>query len=372
MAEPEFNNFEELTWKQKGNGDDNMPTKVKALQATKKGDFNSFERTVIVRRDLRPDDVAIDIKYCGICHSDVSMVQWQGQHFPMVPGHEITGIVTAVGDDVKDVKPGDRVGVGCLVNSCGECPACKSGNEQFCQKGAVIVFDSEDYDGTVTQGGYSQSIVVKDHFVLHIPDQLSLADAAPLLCAGITTFSPLRRFNIGKGDRVAVIGLGGLGHVAVQFAAKMGAKLTVLGHSEAKRDEAAKFGADSYEILRTDADFNRLAGKFDFILNTIAVNLDVDKYLRLLSFEGTLCYVGIPSDEQHFNMFSLAGNQSRITASSIGGIKPTQEMLNFAAEHGVKPQIEMIGIDDVPQAYQNILDSKVRYRYVIDMSTLDD
>lgn len=348
-----------------------MSTKVKALQATKKGDFSSFEHTIIERRDLRPDDVAIDIKYCGICHSDVAMVQWQGQHFPMIPGHEITGIVTAVGSDVKDFKPGDRVGVGCIVNSCGKCQACKSGNEQFCEKGMVIVFDSQDYDGTITQGGYSQSIVVKDHYVLHIPDKLKLADAAPLLCAGITTYSPLTRFNIGKGDKVAVIGLGGLGHIAVQFAAKMGADVTVLGHSEAKRDDAAKFGADSYRILKTDKDFQSLAGQFDFILNTIAVNLDVDHYLSLLKFEGVLCYVGIPSEEQHFNMYSLAGNQSSVTASSIGGIAPTQKMLNFAAEHGIKPQIEMIGIDDVPEAYQNILDSKVRYRYVIDMSTLD-
>lgn len=348
-----------------------MPKEVKALQATKKGDFDSFERTTIVRRDLRPDDVAIDIKYCGICHSDVSMVQWQGQHFPMVPGHEIAGVVTAVGSDVKEFKPGDRVGVGCLVNSCGECPACKSGNEQFCEKGSVIVFDSVDHDGTVTQGGYAQSIVVKDHFVLHIPDKMNLADAAPLLCAGITTFSPLQRFNVGKGDKVAIIGMGGLGHIAVQFAAKMGADVTVLGHSESKRDEAKKFGANSYEVMKGKEDFDRLAGQFDFILNTIAVNLNLDDYLKLLKFEGTLCYVGIPSDDQHFNLFSIFGNQGSITASNIGGIKPTQDMLNFAAEHDVKPQIEMIGIDDVPQAYRNILDSKVRYRYVIDMSTLD-
>jgi len=347
-----------------------MSKEVKALEAKTKGDFASFNQTVIERRDLRPDDVAIDIKYCGICHSDVSMVQWQGAHFPMVPGHEISGIVSAVGKDVKNFKPGDRVGVGCFVNSCGKCAACKAGQEQFCEKGTVVVFDSEDYDGTVTQGGYSQAIVVKDHFVLHIPDELSLADAAPLLCAGITTYNPLKQYNVGKDSKVAVIGLGGLGHIAVQFAAKMGADVTVFGHSESKRDEAEKFGASSYEILKDPEDFQPLAGQFDFILNTVAVNLDLNNYMPLLKFNGVFCYVGIPSDEIHLNLFSIFGNQANLTASNVGGIAMTQEMLNFAAENDVKPQIEMIGIDDVPEAYQNILDSKVHYRYVIDMSTL--
>ncbi|WP_318766125.1 NAD(P)-dependent alcohol dehydrogenase [Lactiplantibacillus carotarum] len=347
-----------------------MSQEVKALQAKTKGDFASFEQTIIHRRELRPDDVAIDIKYCGICHSDVSMVQWQGAHFPMVPGHEISGLVTAVGSNVQNFKPGDRVGVGCFVNSCGQCAACKAGQEQFCEKGVVIVFDSEDYDGSVTQGGYSQAIVVKDHFVLHIPDELSLADAAPLLCAGITTYNPMKQYQIGAGSKVAVIGLGGLGHIAVQFAAKLGADVTVLGHSESKRDEAAKFGATSYEILRDPADFKPLAGQYDFILNTVAVDLDLDSYLPLLKFNGTFCYVGIPSDDIHFNMFSIFGNQANVTASNVGGIAMTQEMLDFAAKNQIKPQIEMIGIDEVGAAYQNILDSKVHYRYVIDMATL--
>ncbi|ASG80267.1 NAD(P)-dependent alcohol dehydrogenase [Lactiplantibacillus pentosus] len=347
-----------------------MTQPVKALQARTKGDFSAFEQTIIQRRDLRQDDVAIEIKYCGICHSDVSMVQWQGAHFPMVPGHEISGIVTAVGSDVKDFKPGDCVGVGCFVNSCGKCAACRAGREQFCEKGTVIVFDSEDDDGTITQGGYSQAIVVKDHFVLHIPDELSLADAAPLLCAGITTYNPMKQYQIGAGSKVAVIGLGGLGHIAVQFAAKMGADVTVLGHSESKREEAQQFGATSYEILRDPADFAPLAGQYDFILNTVAVDLNIGDYLPLLKFNGTLCYVGIPSDEIHFNLFSMFGNQANITASNVGGIALTQEMLDFAAKNHIKPQIEMIGIDDVADAYQNILDSKVHYRYVIDMATL--
>lgn len=347
-----------------------MSKQVKALAAKTKGDFAAFSQTVIERRDLRPDDVAIDIKYCGICHSDVSMVQWQGAHFPMVPGHEISGIVSAVGENVTDFKAGDRVGVGCFVNSCGECAACKAGQEQFCEKGVVIVFDSQDYDGTVTQGGYSQAIVVKDRLTLHIPDTLSLADAAPLLCAGITTYNPLKQYHIGQGSRVAVIGLGGLGHIAVQFAAKMGAEVTVLGHSDSKRDEAYQFGATGYEILRSAADFEALTGQFDFILNTVAVDLDLNQYLPLLKLNGTFCYVGIPSEELHFNLFSIFGNQANVTASNVGGIAMTQEMLNFAAENDIKPQIEMIGIDEVGKAYQNILDSKVHYRYVIDMATL--
>lgn len=347
-----------------------MSQAVKALEAERKGDFTAFNQTVIQRRELRPDDVAIDIKYCGICHSDVSMVQWQGTHFPMVPGHEISGIVSAVGSQVTNFKPGDRVGVGCFVNSCGKCAACRSGQEQFCERGVVIVFDSEDDDGTITQGGYAQSIVVKDHFVLHIPDELPLADAAPLLCAGITTYNPLKRFNIGQDSRVGIIGLGGLGHIAVQFAAKMGAHVTVLGHSESKRHEAQQFGASDYQILKTPADFQALAGQFDFILNTVAVDLDLNSYLPLVKQDGVFCYVGIPSDEVHFNLFSIFGNQAKVTASNVGGIQMTQEMLDFAAAHQVKPEIEMIGIDDVGAAYQNILDSKVHYRYVIDMSTL--
>jgi len=347
-----------------------MSQSVKALAANTKGDFASFNQTVIQRRNLRPDDVAIDIKYCGICHSDVSMVQWQGAHFPMVPGHEISGLVSAVGSNVTNFKPGDRVGVGCFVNSCGKCAACKAGQEQFCEHGVVVVFDSEDDDGTITQGGYSQAIVVKDHFVLHIPDELALQDAAPLLCAGITTYNPLKRFNVGKDSHVAIIGLGGLGHIAVQFAAKMGAQVTVLGHSESKRNEAQQFGATDYQILKSPADFQALAGHFDFILNTVAADMDLNSYLPLVKSNGVFCYVGIPSNDIHFNLFSIFGNQAKVTASNVGGIQMTQAMLDFAAKNDIKPQIEMIGIDDVPQAYQNILDSKVHYRYVIDMSTL--
>ena len=344
---------------------------VQALQADH-SDFKSFHHTTIVRRNLRADDVAIDVKYCGICHSDIAQVEGIDDVFkhPIVPGHEITGIVSAIGSDVKDFKVGDRVGVGCFIDSCGKCKYCLAGQEQFCEKGYVSVFNTPDYDGKVTEGGYSQSLVVKDHVVLHIPDNLDLAEAAPLLCAGITTYNPLVRYHVGKGSKVAIIGLGGLGHIAVQFANKLGAEVTVLGHSESKRAEAAQFGATGYEILREDEDFDRLAGQFDFILNTAAVKLDLDNYLKLLTVNGTFCFVGLTMEEQQFNLFSIFNKQGTLTVSNVGGLPMTQDMLNFAAVHGVKPQIEMIGIDDVPTAYQRIIDSDVHYRFVIDMKTL--
>ncbi|WP_143462987.1 NAD(P)-dependent alcohol dehydrogenase [Levilactobacillus enshiensis] len=344
---------------------------IQALQADH-SDFKSFHHTTIVRRDLRADDVAIDVKYCGICHSDIAQVEGIDDVFkhPIVPGHEITGIVSAIGSEVKDFKVGDRVGVGCFIDSCGKCKYCLAGQEQFCEKGYVSVFNTPDYDGKVTEGGYSQSLVVKDHFVLHIPDALSLAEAAPLLCAGITTYNPLVRYHIGKGSKVAIIGLGGLGHIAVQFANKLGAEVTVLGHSDSKRAEAAQFGATSYEILRKDEDFDRLAGQFDFILNTAAIKLNLDNYLKLLTVNGTFCFVGLTMEEQQFNLFSIFNKQGTITVSNVGGIPMTQDMLNFAAAHDVKPQIEMVGIDDVPTAYQRIIDSDVHYRFVIDMETL--
>lgn len=345
--------------------------KVKALVADHSA-FDSFHHTVITRRSLRADDVAIDIKYCGICHSDIAQVEMidSFQH-PVVPGHEITGIVSAVGANVKDHKVGDRVGVGCFVDSCGKCKYCKAGQEQFCEKGVVAVFNAPDYEGNITAGGYSQSLVVKDHFVLDIPDNLDLADASPLLCAGITTYNPLKRYGVGNGSKVAVVGLGGLGHIAVQFASKMGAEVTVLGHSESKRNEANQFGATSYEILKSDQDFDKLAGKFDFILNTVAVKLNLDNYLKLLNVNGIFCFVGLTAEEQEFNILNMFNKQATMTVSNVGGIAMTQEMLNFAAENDVRPMIEMIGIDDVPEAYQRVIDSDVHYRFVIDMSTLD-
>lgn len=346
-------------------------SQTKVIQATN-AEFSSFEIGIVERRSIGSHDVEIKINYCGICHSDIDAVAHGFAPYPIVPEHEITGVVTSVGNQVTKYKIGDRVGVGCFVDSCGECRFCQAGQEQFCEKGAVVVFASPDYEGNITQGGYAEKIVVKEDFVLSIPDTLELDVASPLLCAGITTYNPLKRYGVGPGKRVAIIGLGGLGHIAVQFAHSMGADVTVLGHSASKQSEAIQFGANSYEILREEADFARLAGQFDFILNTTAVNLDVDAYVSLLDVNGVLCYVGLPHDSQNFQVFSLFNKQATITASNVGGIALIQEMLNFAAQHHIKPAIELIQAEPeaLNQAYYNILDSKVRYRYVIDMTAL--
>lgn len=344
---------------------------TKVLQATD-SNYASFERSVIERRALKPDDVAIDIKYCGICHSDIHQVDndFGSGVYPMVPGHEITGIVSAVGDQVTEFKVGDRVGVGCFVDSCGECDSCLRGEEQFCTQGVVVVFNSKDYDGNLTYGGYSQRIIVKDRFVIHVPGSLDLAEASPLLCAGITTYAPMKRWNVGPGKKVAIIGLGGLGHIAVQFAHALGAEVTVLGHSESKKNEAQQFGADDYYLTSDPETFKQLKGQFDFILNTVAVSLDVDLYLSLLTVNGAMVYVGLATQAQTFHVRSLFGNQATITASNVGGIPLTQEMINFAAENNVLPRIETITVDQVPDAYERVLDSDVKYRFVIDMETL--
>ncbi|MBO0422944.1 NAD(P)-dependent alcohol dehydrogenase [Enterococcus plantarum] len=344
---------------------------TKVLQATD-SNYASFERSVIERRALKPDDVAIDIKYCGICHSDIHQVDndFGAGAYPMVPGHEISGIVSAIGDQVTDFKVGDRVGVGCFVDSCGKCEYCLRGEEQFCVQGVVIVFNSKDYDGNLTYGGYSQSIVVKDRFVIHVPESLDLAEASPLLCAGITTYAPMKRWNVGPGKKVAIIGMGGLGHIAVQFAHALGAEVTVLGHSESKKNEAQQFGADAYYLTSDPETFKQLKGQFDFILNTVAVSLDVDLYLSLLTVNGAMVYVGLATEAQTFHVGSLFGNQATITASNVGGIPMTQEMINFAAEKNVLPRIEMITVDQVSVAYERVLNSDVKYRFVIDMETL--
>lgn len=344
---------------------------TKVLQAIDH-DYKSFETGVIERRELRADDVAIDIKYCGICHSDISAVDgdWGTGIFPMVPGHEITGIVSAVGPEASKYQVGDRVGVGCFIQSCGECEYCLAGEEQFCTKGVVSVFNATDYDGNNTYGGYAKSIVVKEHFVIRIPDQLDLAVAAPLLCAGITTYNPMKKWGVGPGKKVAIVGMGGLGHIAIQFAHKLGAEVSVLGHSAAKEAEAAQFGADKYYLTNKPETFNELAGQFDFILNTVAVSLDVNAYVSLLKVNGVFVYVGLAGEAQEFFVGSLFGNEAIITASNVGGLPLTQEMIDFAAENEVKPKIELINADYVPKAYERVLASDVRYRFVIDMDTL--
>lgn len=331
-----------------------------------------FEKTTIERRELRPDDVLIDIKFSGICHSDLHSAygEWPGGIFPMVPGHEIAGIVTAVGSQVTKFAVGDRVGVGVFVNSCGECEYCSKGQEQYCSKGVVGTYNSLDYDGSPTYGGYSQKIVVTERFVVRIPDALELDAASPLLCAGITTYSPLKHWNVGPGKRVAILGMGGLGHVAIQFAHALGAEVTVLSRSKDKEEEALKLGADDYFATNDPATFDTLTGRFDLILNTVSAQINVDAYLSLLRVDGTLVNVGLPPEPSQYHVFSLIGSRRSIAGSNVGGVAETQEMLNFAAEHGVSPQIEVIRADQIEEAYERLNRGDVRYRFVIDISTL--
>ncbi|NHN35663.1 NAD(P)-dependent alcohol dehydrogenase, partial [Paenibacillus agricola] len=316
-----------------------------------------FEKTTIQRRPLRPDDVLIEIKFSGICHSDIHSAhgEWTGGIFPMVPGHEIAGVVTAVGSEVMKFAVGERVGVGCYVDSCGECEYCLKGEEQFCTKGVVATYNSLDYDGNPTYGGYSQKIVVTERFVVRIPDSLDLDVASPLLCAGITTYSPLKHWNAGPGKKVAILGMGGLGHVAIQFAHAMGAEVTVLSRSRNKESEALSFGADHYFATNDPATFTTLAGRFDLILNTVSANIDVDAYLSLLRVDGTLVNVGAPAEPSQYNVFSLILSRRSIAGSLVGGIPETQEMLDFAAQHGIAPKIEVIRADQVDEAYERIL-----------------
>jgi uncharacterized zinc-type alcohol dehydrogenase-like protein len=331
-----------------------------------------FDATTIERRDLGEHDVLIDIKFCGICHSDIHQVkdEWGGSIFPMVPGHEIAGVVAAVGSGVSKLSAGDRVGVGCLVDSCGECEYCQAGEEQFCMKGAVLTYNGREYDGKPTYGGYSQQVVVQDRFIVKIPDGLELKDAAPLLCAGITTYSPLKRWHAGKGMKVAIVGMGGLGHVAVKIAAAMGAEVTVLSQSLSKQEDGLRFGAKHYYATSERDTFKALASSFDLILNTVSANLDLDRYLSLLRVDGTLVSVGAPSQPDSFRAFSLISGRRSMAGSPIGGLPETQEMLDFCAEHGVVPEIELIAAGEVGAAYDRVERSDVRYRFVIDVASI--
>jgi uncharacterized zinc-type alcohol dehydrogenase-like protein len=331
-----------------------------------------LDTTTIERRELGTRDVLIDISFCGICHSDIHQVkdEWGNSIFPMVPGHEIVGIVAGVGSGVDDFSEGDRVGVGCLVDSCGECEYCQAGEEQFCAKGAVPTYNGREYDGAPTFGGYSHQVVVKDRFVVNIPEGLELQEAAPLLCAGITTYSPLRHWKVGEGMKVAVVGMGGLGHVGVQIAAALGAEVTVLSQTLNKREDGLRFGAKHYYATSERETFKTLKNSFDLILNTVSANLELDSYLRLLRVDGTLVSVGAPAQPDTFSAFSLMAARRSMAGSPIGGLRETQEMLDFCAEHGVKPAIELIDAAQVDEAYGRVERSDVRYRFVIDVATI--
>lgn len=333
-----------------------------------------FQATTIERRDVGPKDVLIEIKYAGICHSDIHHVkgEWQDETYPLVPGHEIAGVVAEVGPEVTKYKVGDRVGVGCMVNSCGKCENCLKGEEQYCLEGNVGTYASVDKygDGERTQGGYSTHIVVTENFVVRIPDGIELDEAAPLLCAGITLYSPLRHWGAGEGKKVAIVGLGGLGHMGVKLAHAMGAEVTVLSRTLSKKEDGLKLGADHYYATEDDETFETLASSFDLIINTVSAVIDLDRHLSLLKLDGTMVNVGAPPEALDIHAMTVIRNRRSFAGSVIGGIRETQEMLDFCAEHGFGAEIEIISADQIDEAYERVLKSDVRYRFVIDSATL--
>jgi alcohol dehydrogenase (NADP+) len=331
-----------------------------------------LERTTIERRPVGKFDVLIEIKYAGICHSDIHQARegWGEAIFPMVPGHEIAGVVAEVGPGVTRYAVGDRVGVGCFVDSCRDCEYCRQGLEQFCVKGMTGTYNDRDKNGDPTYGGYSTHVVVDENYVLRIPEGIGLDVAAPLLCAGITTYSPLRHWNAGPGKKVAVLGMGGLGHMAVKIAHALGAEVTVLSQSLRKKDDGLRLGADHYYATSDPKTFEELAGTFDLIVSTVSEPLDFGAYLALLKADGTLANVGAPEAPVSVNLFALIGGRKSLAGSLIGGIAETQEMLDFCAEHGVTADVEMISIDKIDEAYDRMEASDVKFRFVIDMDSM--
>ncbi|WP_329271677.1 NAD(P)-dependent alcohol dehydrogenase [Streptomyces sp. NBC_01451] len=331
-----------------------------------------LERTTIERREVGEFDVLIDIKFAGICHSDIHQARegWGEAIFPMVPGHEIAGVVEAVGAGVTKFAVGDHVGVGCLVDSCRECENCEAGLEQYCLKGGVGTYNALDKNGEPTYGGYSEKIVVDESFTVRIPDGLSLDVAAPLLCAGITTYSPLKHWNAGPGKKVAILGMGGLGHMGVKIANALGAEVTVLSQSLRKKEDGLKLGAAHYYATSDEATFKELRGTFDIILSTVSAPLNLDTYLSLLKTDGAFVNVGAPEEPVALNLFSVIAGRKTLAGSGIGGIQETQEMLDFCAEHGLGSEIELISASEINDAYERVLASDVRYRFVIDAATI--
>ncbi|KIU17694.1 NAD(P)-dependent alcohol dehydrogenase [Mycolicibacterium llatzerense] len=349
-----------------------MTTTVSAYAATSA--TSPLTKTTIERRDIGPHDVAFDIKFAGICHSDIHTVksEWGPANYPVVPGHEIAGVVTAVGSEVTKYQVGDHVGVGCFVDSCRECENCLAGLQQYCtgKGGNIGTYNATGRDGTPTYGGYSTAIVVDENYVLRIPDSIPLDKAAPLLCAGITLYSPLRHWNAGPGKKVAIVGLGGLGHVGVKLAVAMGAEVTVLSQSLKKMEDGLRLGAHHYYATNDPDTFKKLAGTFDLIINTVSANLNMGLYLSLLKSDGTLVELGAPEKPLEVPVFPLIGMRRTLAGSLIGGIPETQEMLDFCAEHDVTPEIEIIEASYVNEAYERVIASDVRYRFVIDTATI--
>ncbi|MFI5627438.1 NAD(P)-dependent alcohol dehydrogenase [Nocardioides sp. NPDC051685] len=349
-----------------------MALRVNAYAAPSAGE--PLAPITIERRSVGENDVLIAIEYAGICHSDIHTVNgdWGPQPFPVVPGHEIVGRVTEVGSAVTNHKVGDRVGVGCFVNSCRECDNCRNGDEQHCSTpgGGVGTYAAKDRDGSFTQGGYSTHVVVDAYFALKVPEGMDPAAATPLLCAGITTYAPLKKWGAGPGKRVAIVGLGGLGHMGVKIAHAMGAEVTVLSQSLKKQEDGLRLGADHYYATSDPATFEQLASSFDLIINTVSAKIDLDAYLGLLAVDGTMVNVGAPAEPLSVNVFSLITNRRNFAGSMIGGIALTQEMLDFCAEHGIGSDVEVISAEQINEAYARVLASDVRYRFVIDTATL--
>jgi uncharacterized zinc-type alcohol dehydrogenase-like protein len=345
-----------------------IPTKGYAVQSptTDLAPWN-FER-----REVGPHDVQFDIMYCGVCHSDLHQIKndWFPGIFPMVPGHEIVGKIKKVGGHVKKFKVGDLAGVGCLVDSCRKCENCQQGLEQYCLEGNVQTYNGRGKDGVPTYGGYSSTIVVHEDFVLHISDKLSLPAVAPLLCAGITTYSPLRHWKVGKGHKLAVLGLGGLGHMGVKFGVAFGAEVTVLSTSPSKAADAKKLGAHKFVVTSDPEQVKGVQGYFDFILDTVSAEHDMNFYLSLLRTDGTHICVGVPSTPYSVSAFSLLVPRRSVAGSCIGGLPETQEMLDYCAANDIVSDIEMIDIKDIQPSYERMLKGDVRYRFVIDMATL--
>lgn len=326
------------------------------------------------RRDPRPDDVVFEVLYCGVCHSDLHQARndWGISLYPLVPGHEVIGRVTAVGDQVTRIKLGDIVGVGCMVDSCRQCQPCQQGLEQYCEQGNIQTYNGVDpHDSLPTYGGYSQTMVTTQDFVLKIPAGMDLSSAAPLLCAGITTWSPLRRWNIGKDSKVAVVGLGGLGHMALKLANALGADVTLFTRSASKEEDARRLGAHHVILSSNDAQMAEVAGKFDLIIDTVPYVHDINPYMSTLTLDGTLVFVGFLGDiDPMLNTVPLILGRRSVAGSCIGGIAETQEMLDFCGQHGITSDVEVIAIQDINQAYERMLKSDVKYRFVIDMASL--
>ncbi len=346
-----------------------LPTRAYAAQSST-SELGSWH---FERRAVGPHDILIEIRYCGVCHTDIHFLKNDlgFSVYPLVPGHEIVGTVTQTGAHVTKFREGDVVGVGCLVESCRVCTSCKEGEEQYCLNGAVYTYNGiEKETGKNTYGGYSNQIVVNEDFVLHVSDKLPLNKVAPLLCAGITTYSPLRRWNIGKNHKVAIVGLGGLGHMAIKFARSFGAEVTLLSTSPSKEQDALALGAHKFAVTTDESQVQKLAGYFDFILDTVSTTHDLNIYLSMLNIHGSLVYLGIDPEPTQITLVSMVFKGQTVAGSLIGGLAETQEMLDYCAEHNITSDVEMIDIKDINQAYERMLRKDVKYRFVIDMATL--